>query len=131
MFVADVLVAAATAMAKIRTRRLDAMRRSFENFDQLGFRELLFVADDPRRDAFAINREGNKDRLAAIARDTFAAEGDVVNGQLDASHPQKLQASSPKHQRNSKHQIPKNVHSPRLELGIWSFFGAWSLGFGP
>src|SRR6185312_12136657 len=40
-------------------------------------------------------------------------------------------APNPKHQARDKCQAPKNISREwELELGFWSFFGTWNLGFG-
>ena len=83
MPVADVLVNTATASSEVRTLGCDAMRRRIEQFDQFSFGELLFLAHDFRRDAFAVDRERNEDRLAFIARDTFAAKSDIFDLEFD------------------------------------------------
>src|ERR1051326_276537 len=53
-------------------------------------------------------------------------------GRLGGAMPDpKLQTPSSKSQKNPKLQIPKPASPKRnLELGIWSFFGAWNLEFG-
>ena len=79
MRVADVLVTAAAASAEVGTFRLDAMGRRLEHFDQFAFGELLFLAHDRGRDALAIDRERDEDSFAFIARDAFAAKGDVFD----------------------------------------------------
>ena len=79
MFVANVLISAATAPAKVRAFRIYTMRRAFFKINKFGLGELLFLAHDFGRHDFTVNRERNKDRLAAITSDAFAAESDVLN----------------------------------------------------
>ncbi|PYI90226.1 MAG: hypothetical protein DME97_18245 [Verrucomicrobia bacterium] len=42
----------------------------------------------------------------------------------------KLQIPGTKHQRNTKHQTSKSAWQLSLELGYWSFSGAWMLELG-
>jgi hypothetical protein len=86
MCVADVLVTAPAAAPEVRTFWRRTLRRRLEHFDQFAFGELLFLARDFRRDALAIDREWNKDRFAFIARDAFAAKGDVFDFQFHSAH---------------------------------------------
>ena len=79
--VGDVLVAASAAAPEIRASRRDAIRRLFCDRHQLGFAEVLFLPDDARGDGLAGNGERNEKHLAVMAGHTFAAKGDVVNGQ--------------------------------------------------
>lgn len=62
------------------------MRRVLAKIDNLRLRELFLVADDFRRNQFAVDRERNKNRLAVFARDAFAAKGDIFDLQIDNAH---------------------------------------------
>ena len=84
VLVTDVLVAAPAASTEVRTFGRDAMRGRFEQGLQLRFSEMLFLANNSCRDAFAINRIGNEDCLAVFARDAFPAKGDVFDLQLQS-----------------------------------------------
>jgi hypothetical protein len=79
----DVLISAAAATAEIRAARLNAVRRRFENFEQSRFRELFFLAHDPRRDALATDRERNENGLALMSRDSAAAKRNLVDLKFD------------------------------------------------
>jgi hypothetical protein len=50
-----------------------------KNFAEIGFGELLLLAHDVGRDAFAVDRVRDENRLAFAAADPFAAECDVVD----------------------------------------------------
>ena len=84
--VADVLIAAAAAASEVRAGRGDAFGRWLQDLDQFRFGELLFLPDDFRRDALAIDRKGNEDGFAGIARHAFAAESDVFDLQFGGAH---------------------------------------------
>jgi hypothetical protein len=58
------------------------MTRRRQHFDQFGFGELFFFPRNFRRDAFAVDREWNENRLASIARDPLAAKSDIFDGKL-------------------------------------------------
>ena len=73
------LISAATAPAKVRAFRIYTMRRAFFKIDKFGLGKLLFLAHDFGRHDFTVDRERNKDRLAVIAPNAFAAESDVLN----------------------------------------------------
>jgi len=77
--VGDVLVAAATALAEIRTRRLDSIRRRRLHFHQLCLAKILFLPQHARGDLLARNRERNEIDFPIMAGDAFAAKGDVMN----------------------------------------------------
>jgi hypothetical protein len=85
MLVTDVLVDATAASSEVRTFWRNAMRRRIEQFVQLGFGKMLFLANDMRRNAFAINRVRKEDRFAAFASDAFAAKGDIFNPEFQSS----------------------------------------------
>src|SRR5579884_746423 len=91
MFVADVLIRAAPAPAKIRALRRDTIRRTFFHLHKFRFGELFFLAHDFCRNKFAFNCAGDENYLALIAPDAFAAETDLLNSQIDDAHGQKLQ----------------------------------------
>jgi hypothetical protein len=55
------------------------MWRNFLKIDKFRLGELFFLAHDLRRDTLAINREGNKDRFAALARNPLAAKSDLLD----------------------------------------------------
>jgi hypothetical protein len=92
MRVVDVLVGAAAAPTKIRTGRFDAIRRRLSNFDNLSFGKLLFLADDFRRNKFAVDGERNKDGFPIFARDAFSAKRDVFDLEIDNSQASTLTA---------------------------------------
>src|SRR4030095_957012 len=54
--------------------------------ENLRFGELFFLARDFRENRFALDREGNENRLAIVARDTFPAKSDVLDFELDRAH---------------------------------------------
>ena len=83
MFVANVLISAATAPAKVRAFRIYTMRRAFFEINKVGLGELLLLTHDFSRHDFTVNRERSKDRLATITPDAFAAECDVQNSKID------------------------------------------------
>src|SRR2546421_429880 len=61
--------------------------------------------------------------MRALFGDVFGLSSDGLD-----RRPRLLEAPKSKLQRNTKHQTPR-CDSRCLELGIWNFFGAWSLGF--
>ena len=61
-------------------------RRRLQHLDQFRFGELFFLAHDFCRDAFAANCEGNEERFAFIARDTFPTKSDIFDFEFDGSH---------------------------------------------
>src|SRR4029077_7134501 len=86
MFVADVLVCAPAAMAKIRALRCHAIRGAFLNFQQLCLGELFFLSHDLGRNEFALNGVRNEDSLPLLASDPFSAESNVFDFQIDNAH---------------------------------------------
>src|SRR5207245_6659781 len=86
MRVFDVLVTTAAAAAEVRAGRRGALRRSFQNFVELCFGELFFLANNSRADALAIDREWNEDNLAVCAADAVSAEGYVVDLKFHRMH---------------------------------------------
>jgi hypothetical protein len=90
MLVSDVLITASAAAAKVWAFRRDALLDRRENFCELRFGELFLLAHDLRGDALTLDRERDEDRLAIRAADAFAAEGDVVDVQLDRLHSAEL-----------------------------------------
>jgi hypothetical protein len=62
------------------------LRRRLEQSEQCAFGELLFLAHDLGRDTFSIDCEWNEDGLAIIARDSFAAKGNIDNLEFHGSH---------------------------------------------
>jgi len=79
VFVSDVLIGAAAASTEVRALRLNAERRTFSKIDNFRLSEFFFVADDLGRDAFTVNCEWNKDRLAVFTRNAFATKSDVLD----------------------------------------------------
>ena len=80
--VADVLICTPATSTEVRTLRLYPIRRRFEHVDQFCFRELLFLTNNSRRDAFAIDRERNEYRFAFVARDAAPTERDLVDAEF-------------------------------------------------
>ena len=60
------------------------------------------------------------------------AEFQSVPTGISGAVSEKLQTPSSKLQRSSKIQVPSAPwwKCPALGFGVWSFFGAWRLGFG-
>lgn len=63
--VVEMLILAAAAAAEERAAGLDAMRRGCEDGDEVGFREVLVIAEDAGADAFAGEGEGDHHHPAA------------------------------------------------------------------
>jgi hypothetical protein len=59
-----VLITAAAAASEVRALGFDTLRRRFQHLLQFRFGELFFLARDARRDAFALDSEGNENRFA-------------------------------------------------------------------
>src|SRR5215831_6239239 len=86
MFVANVLVSAASTAAEIRTLCFNTICRSLLHFDELRFGELSFLAYDLSRNDLAFDGVGNKHHFALLARDALSAESDVFDFQIDHAH---------------------------------------------
>src|SRR5689334_5367180 len=86
MFVIDVLIRAAAACAEIRALWRDAIRRMLFKFDQLCFGELFLFPHDFGGNHLALDGVGNKNSFAPFSPDTFSAEGDVFDSQIDNAH---------------------------------------------
>ncbi len=80
------LVTAPAAASEVGTLRSDALRRRFEECGGFRFSEMLFLADDPSGDSFAVNYVGDEDDLAIMSRHPFAAKGNVVNREVRQAH---------------------------------------------
>ena len=61
----QVLQRAATAHTEVRAARRHALRRGLEDLDEFGFVVALVEAAPPETDAFARQRAGDEDDLAA------------------------------------------------------------------
>jgi hypothetical protein len=79
MFVIHVLITATAAAAKVGTFGYDPVRRWLDDRDNFGLRKFFLLADNFRRDRLPIDGEGNEDGFATLARDTLAAESDVLD----------------------------------------------------
>src|SRR3712207_3952421 len=86
MRVVDVLVAAPAAASEVWALRHGAFRRWLEDFDELRFRELLFLANDPGGNALANDCERNEHSLSFEAADAGAAKCNVLNFKFDLTH---------------------------------------------
>jgi hypothetical protein len=86
MLVIDMLISASTASAEIWALRRHAIRGTLPNGDQLCFGELLFFADDFRRDKLVLYRVRNKNGFAQLPRDALSPEGDVFDFQINKPH---------------------------------------------
>ena len=62
---------------------LGAVRRRFFNRDQVRLGELFLLLKDSGCNLLPRNNEGNKNGEAIVPADTFAAEGDIVDGDMD------------------------------------------------
>jgi hypothetical protein len=81
-----VLICATAAPREVGTFRRNPVWRTIEQFVQFGFGKMLFLTNNLRRNAFAIDRIRNKDCLAGLARDSLSAEGNIDNLEFDHSH---------------------------------------------
>jgi len=79
MLIIDVLIRAAAASAEIRALWRDTIRRTFLNFDQLCFGELLLFPHDFGRNHLALNGVRNKNGFALLPTDAFSAKRDILN----------------------------------------------------
>src|SRR4051812_40276637 len=86
VFVADMLICAAAASAKISALWRHAIRRTLLNVDQFRFGELFLFAHDFGRNDFALNRVRNKHSLTLLPRHTFPTKSDVLYFQIDQAH---------------------------------------------
>src|SRR4051794_24906488 len=84
--VGHVLIGASTAPAKVGTLWIRALGRGLEQLEQFAFGKLFLLPRDSRGDLLPLDRERNKDRLPFIPGDAFAAEGDVVDGEVGGAH---------------------------------------------
>src|SRR4051812_45599260 len=112
MSVINVLITTASASSKVGALGNSSLGRGVQHLSQLRFGKLLLLARDLRGDAVAIDRERNEDRFAVIARDAFAAKGDVMNGQFNRAHAR----TSSKLQAPSTREIPSTKHQRRVPL---------------
>ena len=87
--VSDVLICATTTTSEVRAGRINSMRRTLSKIDNLRFSELLFLANNFRRDQFAVDCERNENRFAIVARNSFSAESDVLDFKIDRAHRQR------------------------------------------
>lgn len=83
MLVADVLISASAAAAKVRTWRPDPIGRRLAHIDKFTISELFFLAHDLRRDKLTVDGVRNKNCLATFTSDTFSAERDVLDFKID------------------------------------------------
>src|SRR6266566_3677084 len=83
MFVANVLISAATAPAKVRAFRIYTMRRAFFEINKFGLGELLFFVHDFSRNGLVLDRKWNEDRLPFFPRDTLPTKSDVFDFKID------------------------------------------------
>src|SRR5882724_5245444 len=79
MFVVDMLISASAATTKVWALRRNAMQRAFFNIDKFTLGELLFLAHNFRRDAFAVDCIWYENGLAVFTSDPFSAERDILN----------------------------------------------------
>jgi hypothetical protein len=93
MFVIDVLITATATATEIGALWIDAMGRAFLEIDKFRIGELLFLTRDLRRDHLAIDRKRNKNSLAILATDAFAAESDVFDFKIDDAQGSMLPAN--------------------------------------
>jgi hypothetical protein len=85
-FVIDMLIRAAAASTEIWASWNNPMRGTLLNLDQVCFGKPRFFPDDFRRNKFALNRVRNKDHFPLFPRNTFSAESDVFDSQINKAH---------------------------------------------
>ena len=83
MLVADVLISASAAAAKVRTWRPDPIGRRLAHIDKFTINELFFLAHDLGRDKLTVDGVRNKNCLATFTSDTFSAECDVLDFKIN------------------------------------------------
>jgi hypothetical protein len=81
--VADVLVGAPAASAKVGAARLDAIRRRSIHGEEFGLGELFLPLREARRDLLARDDERHEDSQAINPADPLPSEGDIVNRELE------------------------------------------------
>src|SRR6266404_4084144 len=86
MFVANVLVGAASAPAKVGTLRFHTIRRALLYLDQLRFGELFFLAQDLGGNDLAFDGVRHKYGLPLLASDALPAESNIFDFQIDNAH---------------------------------------------
>ena len=85
VLVGDMLVTASPTPPEVWAGRDNAMRGSFQDLFEFGFRKLLLFPCDSGENAFAFDRERNEDHFAFGATDSFAAEGYIFDLKFQSS----------------------------------------------
>ena len=81
--VGDVLVIAASAMTKIRAKRVDPLSRVNDHLSELGPIKALFTFNYLGLDLFPIDRERDKNNFPILTAHAGSAEGDAMNVKSD------------------------------------------------